>query len=239
VTNEKERKDITKRPKQGAADAVHTIVRAGVSAIPVVGGPIKEIFTSLFAPPIVKRREEWIESIAEKLQELEKEFDSFKLENLKDSKNFITVVMHATTIAIRTHQEEKLDALRNAILNSAVVPNPDEDLQGMFLDCIDTLTPSHLRVLKFFENPRTWFQQKGIGSGNFAAGPPSAVLERAFPEFRRDFYEQLVKDLSSRGLMQNAGSLHVMMTEQGMFDRRTTAMGQSFLKYISYPSRNT
>jgi len=216
---------------------LHTIARTGISAIPVVGGPIKELFNSLITPPLVKRRDDWVESIAKRLQELEKEASGFKLESLKENENFITVVTYATTIAIRTHQEEKLDALRNAVLNSAVASDPDDDLQHMFLNFIDTFTSSHIRILKFFDDPRAWFQQSGINTGNFAAGPPSAVLERAFPDFRRDFYDQLAKDLSSGGLMQNGESLHVMMTEDGMFGRRTTTMGQMFLKYISFPSK--
>lgn len=238
MTNENEKKDISKKPKQGAEDALHTIARASISTIPVIGGPIKELFSSIVRPPIAKRTEEWIESIARELQALESKVSGLKLENLKENESFITAVTHATTIAIRTHQEEKLDALHNAVLNSAVASDPNDDLQHMFLDFIDTFTPSHIKILKFFDNPRAWFQKNEIGFGNFAAGPPSAILERAFPDLKRDFYDQLARDLSSRGLMQNGVSLHTMTTAEGMFSRRTTAMGQMFLKYISFPSRN-
>jgi hypothetical protein len=55
--------------------------------------------------------------------------------------------MHATQAAIRNHQKEKLEALRNAVLNSAEKNALDEDIKLMFVSLIDTFTPWHLRIL--------------------------------------------------------------------------------------------
>ncbi len=64
-------KDITKKPEEDIGDVAHTMVKAGLSAIPAVGGPVAEIFAAVIAPPLVKRRDEWIEAIAKHLKELE------------------------------------------------------------------------------------------------------------------------------------------------------------------------
>ena len=42
---------------------------------------------------------------------------------------FVSAIQHATQIAVRTHQAEKLEALRNAVLNVAAGTAPGDDLQ--------------------------------------------------------------------------------------------------------------
>jgi hypothetical protein len=135
-----------------------SLAKAGLSAIPVVGGPAAEIFSTVIAPPLTRRRDEWVESIARSLKDLEGKVAGFKIENLRDNKIFITTVMHATQAAIMNHQVEKLNALRNAVLNSALGINIDENTQHMSLEYIDGLTALHLKVLSFLDEPRAGFE---------------------------------------------------------------------------------
>ncbi len=227
--------DLTK-PKRGVGDTAHTLTKAGISAIPVVGGPAAELFSAIITPPLSKRREKWIESIVDRLKELESKVDEFSIESLAENDMFLTTVLHASQAAIRSHQDEKLEALRNATLNAALPNPPEEDLQLMFLDFVDRLTPWHIRMLKFLDNPQTWGDEHDITYPKWQMGAPSTVLEHAFPELRerRDFYDQVVKDLFSRGLL-NTESLHTSMTEEGMFSKRTTAIGMQFIKFVTSP----
>ena len=126
------------KPKAGAGDVAHTVVKAGLSAIPFIGGPAAEIFSAIIVPPLSKRRNEWIESIAKGLKTLEEKIDNFNIEALSQNEMFITTVMHASQAAIRNHQKEKLEALRNAVLNAALPNAPEEDIQLMFLNYIVT-----------------------------------------------------------------------------------------------------
>jgi hypothetical protein len=232
--------DIKEDLKPTGGDVGHTIAKAGLASIPVVGGAAAEIFSAIIVPPLSKRRDKWIISIAEGLKELEDEVKGFKAEELSKNDTFITTVTHATQAAIRNHQAEKLEALRNAVLNSAL-PNPiSEDIQLIFLNFIDTLTPCHLRVLKFFENPRAWGEKHGITYPDWYTGSTSVALEHTFPELsgKREFYDLLVKDLFSRGLM-NTDSLHTTVTGRGMLDSHTTAMGQQFISFITSPIHDT
>ena len=224
------------RPKAGVKDVAHTIAKASISAIPVFGGPAAEIFSAIIVPPLSKRRDEWIESIVEGLKGLEKEVKGFKIEELSKKETFITTVMHASQAAIRNHQEEKLEALRNAVLNAALPNSPEEDMQLMFLNFVDLLTPWHLRILKLFQNPQEWAQKQGTDYSDRITGSPSVVLEDAFPELcgRDEFCGLLVKDLYSRGLM-NGDTLKGMMSIQGMLASRTTSMGNQFIEFITSP----
>lgn len=52
--------DKLKVPKRSKGDIAHTLTKAGLSTVPVVGGPTAELFQHLIQPPLEKRREEWM-----------------------------------------------------------------------------------------------------------------------------------------------------------------------------------
>jgi hypothetical protein len=60
-------------PTSTAGDKLHAVVMAGLSAIPIVGGPATELFQAVIQPPLEKRRHEWMAKVGEDLQRLEKE----------------------------------------------------------------------------------------------------------------------------------------------------------------------
>ncbi len=68
-------------------------------------------------------------------------------------------------------------------------------------------------------------------------GGADHILESAYPELknRRDFYDQIWKDLFQKGLV-NCDSLHGMMTGRGIFEKRTTDLGDKFLGFIVNPN---
>ena len=228
--------DLTKRPRETALDAAHTVVKAALGSVPVVGSAASELFAAIVTPPIVRRRDEWVESIARGLEQL-RASEGLDYDELSRNETFISMVLHATQAALRSHQQEKLDALRNAVLNSARPGAPEDDLQLMFLGFVDTFTPWHLRMAFYLDSPASWCKQHDVNYGHPMAGAPSTVLELAFPELRgrRDFYDQLAKDLYARGLLTTE-SLHTMVTGDDMVASRTTGMGKVFLEFVSEPA---
>ncbi len=210
-------------PKQSKGDIKHTITKAGLSLIPWVGGPAAELFQYVIQPPLERRREEWMAQVGEKLYELETR--GLNLDELKENEEFVSVVMHASQIALRTHQTAKLDALRNSIINVAKGQAPNETLQNVFLNLVDSFTELHLRILKIFQSPSP---PQGISMGGL-----SNVLEHNIPQLHgnRELYDQLWKDLYSRGLV-NTDGLHVTMSAHGLGEKRTTGIGDEFLKFI-------
>lgn len=158
-------------------------------------------------------------------------------EKLAHDEVFVTVAMQASQIAIRNHQNAKLEALRNAVLNSALPNPPHEDEQMIFLRLIDQLTPWHLRVLLLLNDPVRWMERNGVRNPGWGMGGPSNVLEHCLPELRgqRETYDQIVRDLPAEGLLGQGQFLHVTMTGAGMVASRTTARGKRFLKFITAP----
>lgn len=219
--------DRIEPPKATTGDAVHAIAKAGLSAIPVVGGPAVELFQHLVQPPLERRRAEWMAAVGEKLLELESR--GVDLEELGQKDEFISAVMHASQIALRTHQEEKREALCNAVFNVAAGQSPGEALEHMFLEWIDSLSVLHLQILKLFQNPTP---PSGMSIGGL-----SSVLEYNMPELRGHghIYNQVWKDLYSRGLVNTEG-MNVTMSGQGLAAKRTSDIGDAFLRFVSEPA---
>lgn len=138
-------------PTSSAGDKVHALAKAGIGSIPLVGAAATELFQMVIAPPLERRRQAWMEAVAEGLRRLEQE-KGIDIERLKDNDAFIDTVMQASQVALRNSQQEKLDALRNAVLNSATPQPIEESRQQMFLNLVDVLTAWHIRILKLLSN---------------------------------------------------------------------------------------
>lgn len=101
---------MTKRqdiPKPTSGDVLHTLTKAGLSAIPIVGGPAAELFTYLVVPPLTKRRDEWLRLIADGLRALEEKVENFSIESLSQNEDFVTMLLEASHLAVRSHQKRK------------------------------------------------------------------------------------------------------------------------------------
>lgn len=235
---EMNKSDITKRPTPDAKDIAHTITKAGLGSIPIVGAAAAEIFSVVIVPSLSRRRDEWIESIAKRLKELEEKIEGFKIEELANNEMFITTVMHASQVAIRSHHEEKLEALRNAVSNSALPKPPEEDLQLIFLKWIDELTTWHLRILKFFDSPEKWIKEFNIEIPDWPEASPKYVFFHIFPEMgkQKEFFKLLVQDLGDLKDLLSEGKIHTRMRERAYLRiSHTTNFGKQFIKFITSP----
>lgn len=203
-----------------------------MAAIPIVGGPLATL-SELFDGPLTRRRQRWFEELSKAQSELERRVDELS-KPLDQNEEFITAALNASQIATRTHQQEKLDALRNAVKNSALRHAPDENLQLMFLRFVDEFTPLHLRVLAVFDNPREWVADTGRGF-QISMGGLGTVITHCVPELahNNDLSIQIYRDLQNRGLLEQGTGLNVSMTQEGLLSRRTSSLGKEFLKFIS------
>lgn len=218
-------KQRKKLPKSTSADALHTLTKAGLSAIPVVGGPVAELFANVIVPSLTRRREAWLQSLAEGLEALERKVEGLSMELLANNEAFVTIVMEASNIAIRNHTKEKTEALRNVVLNSAV-KSPDEYLQGILIQFIAIATPWHFRILSFYGDPENFakLSRLELKAGDFLG----RLVVHIFPELKgKDAFRLLIeRDLLQYGLIFSEGET---------YSRRTTETGDKVLKLIASP----
>jgi hypothetical protein len=225
-------------PGKGPEDTAYGVARTVLAAIPYLGGAANEFLATVLGPPIDRRRAKWFEGLAERLIKLEVNVQGLTVENLRDNEAFISVVMHATHIAARTHQEEKLEALRNAIMNVALNIDVDAELQSIFLNYIDQLTVLHLTILDLLNDPNRWSQKHRAGlliinRGSFGTvRATTGILKMAFRDFdqRENIYTQIIEDLKTRGLIRtNRADYNQHVGSHG---DNLTELGYKFLKFI-------
>lgn len=220
--------------KPSAGDYIHSAAKAAASMIPVAGGPLAE-FINLIEPPLSRRKNEWFRYVLSEIERLKEKTESFTIENLAQNEQFLTMLMQATQVAIRNHQAEKIEALKNALLHSILNDPPvDESMQMVFLHLIDVMTPWHILVLSFLHSPREWLSSHGIRVESYMMGSPMDLLQKAFPELVRNasLTAQVLLDLRTNGLA-HTDIMNTSMTENGMYAQRSTPTGELFLQYIS------
>src|SRR5258708_25274156 len=74
------------------------------------------VIAAVFGHPLEKRRLEWCERIASAVMELQAR--NVPIERLRED-SFVDTILPATSVASCTHQQDKLDSLRNPVVNSA------------------------------------------------------------------------------------------------------------------------
>lgn len=224
--------------KFAEAETAAFSARVTMSLIPIpgVGTALGELLAAVFRMPVNRRIDRWAAYIEDRVRRLESERD-IRVDQLAASDDFVTVLLHATPVALRTHQVEKHEKLRAAITHTALSDQPDIDQFLLFIRWIDELTVRQVKILHFIDDKRVAFRKFGPHRPDRPITVSrEALLEAIMPQFsvRRPFYSQLGRDLVLRGLI-DAGATHADWTYDDWYYRRTTALGRHFLWFISDP----
>jgi hypothetical protein len=211
-------------PKLDAGDVIHAMTRAGLGVIPYAGAAAGELLSLIVTPSLEKRRNQWMEEIGKGLVTLEEKM-GVVLESLQENDGFINTAIEATRIAIKTINREKREALKSAILNSALPNPPDESLQQTFLSLIDTMSVWHLKVIEFCKDQVAYMETPERNLADWMDH-----LGSEFSELReRGFFDFIWKDLSSKALITTQTS------DNGVITHRATEIGNLFLDFIKNP----
>ncbi|NES08351.1 MAG: hypothetical protein F6K22_39755 [Okeania sp. SIO2F4] len=156
-----------------------------VGAIPVVGSLLVPFYETYIKEPSSQRLHNFLEELVQELLILKQQIDSVSF----DDPTFQTTFKKAIRIAECEHQQEKLEALRNAVLNSAIPNSFKDDIQAIFLRWIDEFTVSHIRLFRILHYIDNYKEEE------FLADLP-------YLEENRIFYNQILLELSGKGLIK-------------------------------------
>lgn len=220
------RKDVEKTT---IADIAETSTAAALSLIPGVG----ELFNRLVMPFAERRRNDWIESIENRLKELQSKYPDID-KRLTDNEKAISAILYASPLALKTNNHTKLTALQNIIINTILKPNYEEYKIQMFLRFVDDFSELHILLLKFLDNPQTLYKPK---DSYLAHSIASDALESLFLKQYKGFDSSSVKSalnyLSSNYLIDcEITTFSTKMTTEGLLESRTTNLGKDFIKFI-------
>jgi hypothetical protein len=218
-------------PEQGQWDRALAVIRGGMQAIPLAGGLIAEVFDAAVGTPLQRRQQAWMEEIARRLLELEAS-GQIRIADLGDDETFVSTILQANQAAMRTHHAEKLEALRNAVLNSAVHTQADDLKQQLFIRWVDDFSPLHLLLLKLLSNPTAW-----PGCDDLRCRPVRSteeIVSHAIPQISQGaLLGQLLTALQGNELIFDS---EMPVTRTGnAWRKRTSALGDDFLEFISTP----
>jgi hypothetical protein len=219
-------------PEPSEADTAQAIARAGIAAIPLVGGSINQLLALVLAPAVARRRDELLKELADALDQMEKKVEGFKVENLAENEAFVSATIQATLIAIGTHKQEKREYLRNALLNIAKGITADEIKQQFFLNAIEAFTPAHIKALNVIWRGgglKIGWDENSIPIMQRTYGAAIGILA---PEVKgqTSLIGAVLADLRNRGF-SNLGGADLAFPQGGTI----TNLGIEFLNFVLSP----
>jgi len=228
------RKDVAPFPDNDKRDIGYRATKAGLGVIPFVGGALQEILEMAVGLPSEKRRVAWFKALAVALHDLNSSVEKLTPQALGQNEEFVSVVAKATDIALRNHEAEKLEALRNIVINTASGLSIDVVLRNTFLDLVDRFSPLHIAALKLYDrpasSPKMEFATKSTWLGGFRK-----FIVVALPKCADAVLIQVENDLISAGLIHKDSI--AAETAQGLMKSHTTERGKAFVRFISKRER--
>jgi hypothetical protein len=117
--------DTTPPGRNSGQEIVARVAEAALGSVPVVGNALAVTFVTALGWGLEQRREQWFTELAEGVEELRERVDGLDLDALIADDRFTDAVVSATRTVEHTHKADKIAALRNAVLNSAIPGAPD------------------------------------------------------------------------------------------------------------------
>jgi len=125
--------DTRLEPAPGRTEFDWTVsaARVGALAFPFLGSGVA-LFDLITAPLRTKRLSDWLEQLRQCVNELSQKVATLTPASLAGDEAFNAAFFQAAQTVLRTHQQEKLDALRNAVVNVALGGESNADRQSKF-----------------------------------------------------------------------------------------------------------
>jgi hypothetical protein len=180
-----------------------------------------------------------MEHVARAIEEITNR-KALSAESLQNNDSFISFLYQATIVALKNHQREKINALRNAIVGSVTSEQISEDLKFQFLRYIDDLSVTHLSMLTCLN------KQAGQFAGLETLEEIYQYLERYMGvSLERGAFRVFLNDLEGRFLIRTGdlkelpefSSTKVVLLAESSAIRQleVTPLGLTFLSFIDRP----
>ena len=225
-------------PKGDGLQIAYATLELAAGAVPIAGPVLQTALRLCVEDPLQERRTKFFAEIAAAINRLWHSQQEMSWEALSKKPEFISLLLTALQMAEHTHRREKLEALKNIVVNAATGLTIDEVMEQTFIGLVDRFTSAHIRLLRIFGDiPRR--PAKDENRADWAVrtqGELGALVDRSFDEGSVEALKEVEADLEDARLIH--GSLvrarHIMEMEwspPGLTER-----GRSFLQFISWPS---
>jgi len=223
---------VEELPQKNTKDYCYDSVKAGFNLFPFVGGALATVFETVFSSPIDTRKEAWLCDLAKVVDDLCNKVENLTPEKLSKNEEFISAYLLASNIAIRSHQKEKLTALRAAVKNTVLITDYDESMKMIFIRVIDEMTPLHFRLLTFLSTPNVFISELNkLQSPNSITdwGSLENVWDETYKDIRADnsLIDIVISDL------HRFGFVHIDKFHKASMNSVSTSIGKQFVAFIN------
>jgi hypothetical protein len=203
-------------------------VRSIVQAIPYLGGVIDNIVTGKVTTVQRERFELFIEELRDACVSLNGE----KLDKgFIESDEFVDLFVNVSERVVRTHEDEKREALRNAFLKATTKDGSKGPFKEIAIRLIGDLTVDHMRVLRVVAGRQAQFTEadRQANEDFTSLDQLAACLSEEIP---RVDIRAVAYDLMNMGLLGNWWARRYDQPEET--DRfRLTEVGRKFIGFIT------
>lgn len=224
-----------------AKDIGQAVIKGLLGAVPFVGSGLVEFLELYVQSSSDKRRDRFITSIAEGLDDLRREGRGFSSRRLVDHPTFAPFVLGSIQLVLTAIEQEKATLLRNAALNIAIDRAPSADQQQLFRNLIGSLTVSHIHALAFFADPRPARPGQRLQPSSLEESASDLLLAVVPPiTSDRDLARYIVRDLVGKSLLAFPTTPPSFLGPgEGRIYELTSSclspLGQRFMEFISDP----
>lgn len=220
-------------PESDAWDDSHDILKALIGTVPLLGWIFSEYFSKKYPSPIKERTINFLKQFVKQFVEYKEKNDKkiFDLESIISKEQIVDCTIQTLNSVLETSEKEKLDALRNALLNTVIEPLEVSE-QRLFLRLIRDFTVIHLNLLKVANDPKKLMEQSGNPISDGDQGTfYGCIVQKVFPGIDKDLSILFWKELSQYYLVNS--SIDGGTTYHGLYQPKTTDLGKKFIKFIS------
>lgn len=232
---EKQKSLITKIEQSVTSSPVEhilNVIKAGLSTTPFCGG-IASLMTDYIPSGKHKRLEQFAKQIAEDLTNLKDRVEANRI--LTDE--FAFLFEKCFKGAAENYQEDKIQAFRAILLNTAIGIDYSEEEKEYFLNLVNTLSVLHIRILRFMADPLSYVESHAISKEQIRGGF-SDFFPVAIPGAALDVIISAFGDLHQYGLINTDKSIFGTMTSaQGLhlLGNRVSELGRKFISFCTMP----
>jgi hypothetical protein len=142
---------------------------------------------------------------------------------------------------LENYQVEKLDALRNILLNSMVSADVNQEMKEYLLGLVGRLGSLHMRFVSLLEDPTSFYKTHEVQDENSQGAIGGSIIQelrKCFTAMTDDGIRAVWNDLYNNALVNTeARSLGGMISARGSraLEGRLTEFGRLFVRFIRSP----
>ncbi len=195
---------------------------AAASAIPIVGGPLSVLLDKYLPSYVEERRKRLLAQLSADMEDLA---SRITLERL-GSDEFISVFIKGFRLAMEEHLQEKRDAFRAIILNTALSAGSCFDELTLFIRLVADLTVDQMRIVRLLRED--WSSELD-NAGLYQAA------QQLWPGIDEDYLVACVTELLRYNLVTFSDKQQRLIQEKKR-QHSLTALGERFVSYVTLPA---